>query len=244
MNEFNLEKGQRIVILDKREYLDFIEYKKSKADSNIIPNQYILLDENTSSIISIDKYHHNNTWHKMHELLNQDNSFMPTISDMVLVSRLLKENKARYADGSLIKEEEQRRIFNDIYEVRDPGRAEYLDADFKIINGILNINYNHRYNNNVLTPQNTETLDINTLMKNKLPGISLESWLDNPTSQGFPRENVKKGDFYYYAPLKDNNSVVWFIANSDRSGLICYGNPQYSGSALGVRSKKFSSENK
>ena len=81
-------------------------------------------------------------------------------------------------------------------------------------------------------------------MKDKLPGISLESWLNNPTSQGFPRKNVKKGDFYYYAPLKNNNSVVRFYANSDRSRLDCGGNPQCSSSTLGVRRKKFSSENK
>ena len=229
--ELDKKRKPKVIIVEEKQPITI--------DSNITPNQYILLED---SIISIDKYHHNNNWHKMHELLNQDNSFMPTISDMVLVSRLLKENKARYADGSLIKEEEQRRIFNDIYEVRDPYRAEYLDANFKVINGILNINYNHRYNNGVLVPQNTETLDINTLMKDKLPGISLESWLDNPTSQGFPRENVKKGDFYYYAPLKDNNSVVRFFADSGWSRLFCDRSPQSSGSTLGVRRKKFSQE--
>ena len=91
---------------------------------------------------------------------------MPTISNMALVSRLLKEKKAKYADGSLINKSEQKRIFNDIYEKRDPYRAEWLDADFKVINEVLYINYNHRLINGVLKPQNSEKLE-DYLMKDK-----------------------------------------------------------------------------
>ncbi len=235
------ELNRKFELEEKRKPKVIIEEKQ--IDSNIPQNQYILLDKNTSSIISIDKFHYNNTWTKMHELLHKENAFMPNVSDFRLLLYLLKENKARYADGSLIKPEEQVRIYKDITEVRDPWRSEYLDADFKVINKVLHINYNHRTIKGVLTPQNSEKLE-DCLMKDKTPGIDIASWLDNPTSQGLPRKDVKKGDLYYYAPMSDNNSVVRFFAYSDGSWLNCDGNPSYSVSALGVRRKKFFSGNK
>ena len=207
-------------------------------DSNIIPNQYILLDENTSSIISIDKYHHNNTWHKMHELLQKEDSFMPNPNDFRMLLYLLKENKARYADGSKIKEEEQKIIYNEITEVRSPWRGEYLDARFEKRKDELYLLSDHIVqSNNSLVPSAQEILHPETLMKDRAPGISLEDYIRNLTPQGLPRNDVKKGDLYYWHPK--NECVVGFDADSDRSRLGCGRNPQCSNSTLGVRRKIF-----
>jgi hypothetical protein len=53
----------------------------------------------------------------------------------------------------------------------------------------------------VLTGNKTkaEKLDKNTLMEDRTPGISLDSWLSNPTSQGLPRKNVAEGDLHYWS---------------------------------------------
>ena len=244
MNEFDLKKGQRMVILDEGEYSDFLEYMKSKTDSAIVsnsvitPNQYILLDESIGSLISINKFHHNNTWHKMHELLQKEDSFMPNPNDFRSLLLLLSERKARYADGSKIKEEEQIRIYNEITEVRSPLRAEYLDARFEKRKDELYLLSDHIVqSNNSLVPSAQEILHPETLMKDRVPGISLEDYIRNLTPQGLPRNDVKKGDLYYWYPK--NECVVMFNADSGRSWLSCDRNPQYSYSSLGVRRKIF-----
>lgn len=73
----------------------------------------------------------------------------------------------------------------------------------------------------------------NCLMQNRIPGVSLESWLQNPTRQGFPRKSIKKGDLNYWGPR--DGTVARFVANSVRAGLGCGRSPQDSGSDLGVR---------
>ena len=72
-------------------------------------------------------------------------------------------------------------------------------------------------------------------MKNKTPGISLESWLQNPTKQGLPNKDTKSEDLFYWFPLSDNNSVARFDADSDGADLNCYWSPSDSDSVLGVR---------
>jgi hypothetical protein len=79
----------------------------------------------------------------------------------------------------------------------------------------------------------TEPLDPNTLMEDKLPGISLESYASAPTSQGFPSLSTKNGDINYSYPRA--GSVAWLGACSDGVNLDCYWGPQGSSAALGVR---------
>ena len=230
--ELDKKRKPKVIIVEEKQPITI--------DSNIIPNQYILLED---SIISIDKFHYNNSWYKMHELLHKEDSFMPNVNDFRMLLYLLKENKARYADGSLIKKEEQIRIYNEITEVRSPLRGEYLDARFEKRKDELYLLSDHIVqSNNSLVPSAQEILHPETLMKDRVLGISLEDYIRNLTPQGLPRNDVKKGDLYYWHPK--NECVVWFDASSDGSGLDCYGNPQFSNSALGVRRKKFSSENK
>lgn len=134
--------------------------------------------------------------------------------------------------------ENYKEIYNEITEVRNPWRAEWLDADFKVKGKDLYINYNHILDSNGnLIPKNSEILDKNTLMKDK--GISLEDYLNkNQTSQGLPSKEVKSGDLYYWYPESDNNSVARFDADSDRADLYCGWDPSDGYSYLGVRAVK------
>lgn len=81
--------------------------------------------------------------------------------------------------------------FSDIFEVKSPWRAEYLDATYKMVNEILRMNSHHTINSQrKLTPQISEKLDDDTLMEDRQ--IDLKYWLDNSTKQGLPRRDVKR----------------------------------------------------
>ncbi|MDO8528670.1 MAG: hypothetical protein Q7S06_02145 [Nanoarchaeota archaeon] len=117
-------------------------------------------------------------------------------------------------------------IYEDITGVREPWRAEWFDAFFeKRQDGLYMLTENKA---------RTEKLDGNTLMNDRR--IDLESWVNNPTSQGLPRKDVREGNLYYWYPRAD--SVAWFYAGSDRANLNCGRNPHYWYSGLGVRATR------
>jgi len=165
-------------------------------------------------------------WFETHEGLQKNGARMLTPAEFI---EFLKYIKAT-----------DKNLYNEITEVRNPLRAEWLDADFKTRGSDLYINTNHVLNENgILVPKNSELLDKNTLMKDKIPGISLDDYImNNHTSQGFPRKDVKSGDLYYFNPRSDNNSVARFSANSDWAYLDCDRYPSNWGSDLGVRAAK------
>ena len=114
-------------------------------------------------------------------------------------------------------------IYNEITQIRNPFRGEWIDAYFeKRKDGMY-----------VLTENKTriEKLDEGTLMEDKK--ISLDSWLDNPTKQGLPKKEVEKGNLVFWHPR--NNSVAAFYADGVRSVLDCNRDPAFSNSCLGVR---------
>jgi len=186
-------------------------------------------------LVSKERSYHNNNWHKSHELLNKDNSFMLTIRQFVDFLNLLKSGEAYNGKGTKINKKELDDLFDEITKVKDPARAEWLDADFKVINDTLHINYEHKLINNILTPKYSEPLE-KCLMEDKTPGIDIKSWLKNANKQGLPLKNISNGKLYYECPGSDNNSVAGFFADSDWAYLGCSRNPGSSGSALGVRS--------
>lgn len=172
--------------------------------------------------VAKERTHLNKNWFDCHKLLQQNNQRMLIIPEFI---EFLKYTKINFPD-----------IYKDITEVRDPWRAEWLDADFEVKDKKLYINYNHILDSNGdLIPKNSEVLDKNTLMKHKTPGISLEDWLKFPTKQGFPKKNISDGDLYYWFPRSDNNSVARFDANSYVAFLNCNRIPSYTDSVLGVR---------
>jgi hypothetical protein len=160
-------------------------------------------------------------WNECHKLLQRFGERMLTLPEFV---EFLKYVKIHHPN-----------VYNEITEVRNPWRAEWLDADFKMKGKDLYVNfYLFDAGGNII--QKSELLDRNTLMEDKIPGISLEDYLNNNhTIQGLPNKEVKSGDLYYWRPRSDNNSVAGFVANSGRAGLYCYWYPPFVASALGVR---------
>jgi len=164
-------------------------------------------------------------------------SFTLNIRQYLDFLALLKSGKAFYADGSKTDKKVLDNILDEITAVRNPWRSEWLDADFKLKDNKLYINYKHKLVGNDLKPQKNELLE-DCLMEDKTPGIDLKDLLINSTSQGLPKRNVKDGDLYYYAPDEDNNSVAGFGANSDWAYLDCDWYPSDSDAGLGVRRAK------
>ena len=151
--------------------------------------------------------------------------------------QMLKINEFREFLKHLISfpnNQEYKNIYNEITEVRNPWRAEWLDANFKVEKKRL-LKKNELY---ILTENESKKEKLEEcLMSNKTPGISLEDWINgkNITSQGLPNKNISSGSSYYYYPRSDNNSVARFDAGSDRANLDCNWYPSFTNSSLGVR---------
>ncbi|MFH1365342.1 MAG: hypothetical protein ABIH28_02045 [archaeon] len=164
-------------------------------------------------------------WFNSHKKLQAGGERMPTIPEFI---EFLKYSKGNFPE-----------IYKEITEVRAPRRAEWLDADFKVKDKRLYVNSNHVLDEKGnLVPKNSELLDERTLMKDRTPGISLESWLANPTKQGLPPKETKSGDLFYWCPRSEDNSVARFFVYSDWVGFSCYGFPSDRGADLGVRAVK------
>tara|TARA_Y100000310_G_scaffold221576_1_gene223153 strand:- start:7488 stop:8147 length:660 start_codon:yes stop_codon:yes gene_type:complete len=172
------------------------------------------------------------SWFDVHKQLQSEGSRMPTIPEFTEFLKYLRDNPS----------DENTRIYKDITEVRDPWRAEWLDADFKVKDIKLHINYNNIIDpNGNLVPENSDLLDEDTLIENGVYRISLESWLDNPTSQGLPRKDIDKGELYYWTPdIYQYSSVAGFFTVSVKGvGLNCYWTPSSNGKVdVGVRAVK------
>ena len=170
-----------------------------------------------------------NNWYETHEELHKKGLQMLTIPEFIEFIKYLKDG---YKDR---KEAEQ--ILDEILTIRSPQRAEWLDADFKVINEKLHINYNHRTINGELKPRNSEPLE-DCLMEAKTPGIDLEYWLNHPTKQGLPGKYTLNGNLYYRCPMKDNNSVAGLYVDSAGTALSCCWYTKELGPSLRVRAAK------
>jgi len=160
--------------------------------------------------VAKEKSYFGKSWYGAHEALAAEDSRMLTIPEFVNFLNHVKENN--------------KRIYNDITQVRNPRRAEWLDAYFrKRKDGLY-----------VLTGNKTKAEKLEKcLIKDRTPGISLDSWLKNPTSQGLPKPNVAKGDLCYFHPI--NHRFTWFGADSDDIGLGCDWSSSGGNPDLGVR---------
>jgi len=107
--------------------------------------------------------------------------------------------------------------------------------------GALHLNAKHKLENGVLVPRSSRPLTKNTLMEDRR--ISLADYVQSigkrgSTTQGLPSKDIQEGDLYSYFPRSDNNSVAWFVADSDWRGLNCGGGPSFRDSGIGVRVAK------
>jgi len=171
--------------------------------------------------VAKERTHLGKNWFESHRLLQENGKRMPTLPEFVEILKYTKNNNQDIYDG--------------ITKVESPWRAEWIDADFKQKDGNLCINSKHIYQGENLVHQESKHLQKNTLMEDRDPGISLDSWINSPTKQGLPSKKTGSGNLYYWAPMSDNNSVAWFCAGSGRAGLYCDGDPSGSDSNLGVR---------
>ncbi len=144
--------------------------------------------------------------------------------------RILKSGKGYDAQGNKHDPKRLERAFKEITEVSSFWRAQWLNHSYSQKDGIIQVTY-HKFVNGKLE-QVTEPLDEDTLMQDKLPRISLEDYVENPTSQGLPRKSVKEGSLWYWHPRE--GGVAGFVADADGAGLYCNGNPRCSYSVVGV----------
>ncbi|MBI2673585.1 hypothetical protein HYX19_04950 [Candidatus Woesearchaeota archaeon] len=168
--------------------------------------------------VAKERSHFNKDWYESHNALHSEGARMLTLREFADFLILLRNG-----------DDEFQKTYKDITEEGNQGRAEWLDADFKVINGVLHINYNHRAVNGELKPQNSEPLE-SCLMEDCNVNLT------NFNRQGLP---TKKGvDFFYLFPRQDNNSVVRFGTNSVGAYLYCNVNPRDLDASIGVRAAK------
>jgi len=192
------------------------------TQTNLDKDNYIFVPE-INLYIAKQRTHLNKDWNETHQALNEQNLRMPTIPEFISFLNHLRSNKSN---------EEYQTLFKEITEVRNPWRANWLDAKFSKQGNKMFIAYNHYLDNQGnLQAKNQEELT-NYLTEDRKPGINLTDWLSNHNKFGLPLPNSKHGDFYYWYPTA--NHVMTFGAVSDCALLGCDGGPSFRGSDLGV----------
>ncbi len=209
---------------------------------NIInPEKYLYLPAKNhgsysyqNTLISLERSHNGKNWFDTHKLLSAEGKYMPTIRQFVDFVKLLKSGKALNGKGEIMPQDLVVKTLEDIFKLGE-YRGRWLDADFKVVNRTLHINYNHSVNaKGEIIYGKSEPLISSTLMADRKPGIDLMDWIVRATVQGLPPSDVKQGDIWYWYPRRDNNSVAGFSANADRAVLGCDWDPSHSDSRLGV----------
>jgi len=217
-----------------------------KVDESILEEK---LDIETSNALNLEDYIYipsidlyvakertlnGKNWYEAHEELHKQGLQMLTIPEFIKFIKYLKRGirHPRYQNRK-----DSERILDEILTVRNPLRGEWLDANFKVINKKLHINYNHRTINGELKPGKSEPLE-NCLMEDRTLGIDLDYWLNHPTKHGLPRKDTPDGKLSYWCPMKDNNSVAGFYTNSKETVLLYCLYPNKSYSLLGLRAVK------
>ncbi|MEK6915550.1 MAG: hypothetical protein AABW89_03350 [Nanoarchaeota archaeon] len=135
--------------------------------------------------------------------------------------KVLYDGNAKPLDLEVIK-----KVYNEIVQVREPWRAEWLDAKFIEQGGVLSIHYGHKLTGTDLVPSNTEVRQPH-LMDNDY--IDLQS----ANNQGLPTKNSRTQTLYFWNP--SNGTVARFDAGSGGAVLSCYGGPADRVAGLGVR---------
>ena len=186
--------------------------------SQVIPNK-----EGMIYVLSVNVYfakersHLGLNWNETYEALASEGKRMPTIPEFRNYLKYLSE------DSDLNNGFQE--IYDEITKVREPWRAEWIDAYFeKRKDGFY-----------VLTGNKTKSEKLEDyLTSDKTPGINLDDWVygTNVTNQGLPKTKSKKGDLYYWYPR--NERVARFDASSAWAGLGCYRSPVGVDSSLGV----------
>ncbi|MDO8623377.1 MAG: hypothetical protein Q7R52_03955 [archaeon] len=198
--------------LEEHTFADILaEGKEKKKVSNLIINPKIQSLDGFIYVPSINLYVAEEktclgkNWFECHEKLQKEKMRMLTISEFLEFLKYTEKNHSE--------------IYNKITKIVEPSRTEWLDAFLKKEGEYLRICSKPIFDSlgGILRHLEIRTLNKDTLMENRLSGISLDDWIKNPTSLGFPRENVKPGNLYYWPPEAENNGDFVAHFNTDFS---------------------------
>ncbi len=216
-----------------------------KAPPNFVPSpsnltdvdKYIILPEAQHGnysypemLVAMDKRHFDKDWNKAHELLIKENAYMLTIRQFADFLSLLKSGKAFDGNGNKLDKRKLEDVLNDIIEVREPYRAEWLDAKFE--DGNIIYHALKRKSGHYTLVETKEPL-ANYIEEDKAPGINLNDWLKKANNHGLPTPKTNKGKMYYWSPVE--GTVAWFGADSGGAFLGCVRYSSISRVSLGVR---------
>ena len=200
--------------LPKQKSVESKQIQVSTSLEGVNLGNYIFMPQH-NLYVAKKRRHFNKNWYDSHKALYSEKARMLTLREFIDFLALLKNGNAEFKN-----------LYNEITEVRSPYRAEWIDADFKVANDKLYINYNHKIFGGEVKPQNSDLIE-KCLMEDCKVDIG------SFNRQGLP---TKKGnDFSYWYPRSDNNSVAGFGAFSGGAGLCCCWDPRGSGAELGVR---------
>ena len=208
------------------------------------PSSYLILPGKSHGsysypdlLVPTTKTHLNENWNQCSEGVARENSLMLTPRQYADFLSHLKSGKVYDGTGSRVDSGKITTLLDDILTVRDPYRAEWLDATFSktgTIRTTWEVTY-HKIKSDGTLEEVTEPLQ-ECLREDKIPGIDLDYWLGHATNQGLPPKNNSSGSLYYWHPR--DGTVAWFVAFSVGVRLFCDGDPSSSDPGLGVRAAK------
>jgi hypothetical protein len=217
-----------------------------RSQGNTSKPAYLLLEGRTHGnyeypdlIVATDRSHQNKNWSEAWNELRQEDAFMLNPRQYVDFLKMLRSGQGYDETGNAVSGSVLAEILNDIVEVRDPWRAEWLDARFsnkrtgrkELVIPVNQMHITYHVLDNGSLREVAEPLD-NYLGSDKTPGIDLNSWLSD-NEHGLPKQNIQDGQLYFWHPRTER--VARFGANSDWAYLGCGGGSGYHDSSLGVR---------
>jgi len=190
-------------------------------------------------LVSMKLEYHNTDWNQAHSTLLQLGAQMLTIRQFVDFLKVLRSGTAYDGTGRIIDKNKISTIFNEITEVRDPWRSEWLDAKFEErrsggflglgFKWFVNINYGHTLQNNQLSPAHSEKLN-----EDWIQDRGIEYWIKNSDEHGLPRYKRRAVLEEIDGWRPDSGTVARFCANSNKADLCCK-DPTNRSPSLGVR---------
>jgi len=211
--------------------------------SNLKDLENYVLVPDTDVLIAKRQSHNNLDWYKTHETLQKESLFMPTptlfIKYFMSVKSASEDQQILY-DGNArqIGKKEADELWNylssaDRSKFNDEWFWTWLDAKFAKSTGHkgLDLETEHRVVQGKLVPQKTEPLEA-CLEEDGLAKLTFNKQ-GLPTQKSSADSYQQSKNLYSYFPR--DGAVAGFGADSDGAGLVCYGDPQNSNPALGVR---------
>ena len=212
-------------------------------------SKFIVLERENGSRLYITKgrnypdlshnWDFNRDWYSHHIGLQRRGGRMLTLPEFWDFLKLLQSGKVEDGKGKKLSPLEIIELYNLITEKRSPLRGEFLDAqihrvytEVNIVDIELSLNWSHQLQKGKLVPQFSESLDSDTFLEDKVPGISLNEVIAKHTIQGLPRKDTKEGNMTYWSPA--NGCVPIFAADHYFFGLQ-FISPSNSDDLLGAR---------